>query len=69
MFSLFCSFVEGEELLPGDTGTVTESPLDELDEEEEEEEDDSFQLVLGFPIKGSFCRTPSLGFPSLGSLF
>ena len=67
MFSLFCSSVEDEdeELLPGDPGLVTELPLDELDDEEGE---DSFQLVLGFPTKGSFCQTPSLGFPTLGSL-
>ena len=65
LLSLFCSSVEDEELAPGDPGLVTEFPLDELDEEEKE---DSFQLVLGFTTKGSFCRTPSLGFPTLGSL-
>ena len=44
---------------------VTEFPPDELDDDEEE---DSFQSVLGFPSKGSFCQTSSLGFPTLGSL-
>ena len=69
-FSLFCSSVEDEELALGDTGLLTEFPLDKLDDEEE----DSFQSVLGFPNKGSFCQTSSflcssaLGFPILGSL-
>ena len=49
-FSLFCSSDEDEELAPGDPGLLTEFPLDELDEEE-----DSFQSILGFPSKGSFC--------------
>ena len=51
LFSFFCSSVGDKDLAPGDPGLLTEFALDELDEEEE----DSFQSVLGFPNKGSFC--------------